>query len=479
MKNPAIQIMIEHLAMRQRNSHEVESARRRRRLARDVSASGLKNQPINRSSFAVGLLGIMAFLLLMPTVLADSAIDLVAGFDEDRIEKVFPLRDQEAVSEAAKLLYRIGNVNPESFTARHPAGSDANSVGEAVEFDGEFDRAKLYSVPETLRELLGFDSLAVITLNMNGDQSISVITRDVPVDCKLGDRLTVIGMVVQPSEAVVAAKLSWYPRNVGNPSWQWLADHGVDIAQLPGLKNRDRRSLGTADTEVFYSMLVAAAGPAPWPTPLAAEPIDLLSDPNSLVARFITLPVEVIQVTRVSVTDVRRMRQLGSDHYFQIDTVGDLGNVVVRIEPASDDTGDDPAIFENRYPVSIVMRELPEFLKKAIRVHEGGDAVVSDVNMRVQVNGFFFRLWSYETDYMKQFGDEKQFGPLLIAAEMRNLQSDSADPLGVGVIGSIAAVVIGVSMAGIFFWHRWTSAGDARAQRRRREKSSGDIDWSS
>ena len=429
--------------------------------------------------------------------LAGSAIDLVAGFDTERIEGVFPI-DKQSIGEAAKLLYRARKVNPESFANRSQAGDAGGNVGDAVQFDGLFESAKAYAIPDSLIDLLGFDSFSVITMDVDQDQSIRVIASSVPVGIKPDDRLNVIGMVVEsgqpesgkpePSdgaeakvtaEAVVAAKMTWHPRVAASPSWQWLADRGVDIANLPGLKTRNRKPLTAADSDVFYSIMSAASQPPPLPEPANVQAIDLLSDPNSLVADFLTLPVEIIQVTRVAVTDAGRQRQLGRDHYFQVDTIGDLGNVVVKIEPIEKNSEDKPAIFENRYPVSIVMLELPEFLKTAIQIHEGGDAVVSDIRAQVQVDGFFFRLWSYETDYMKQFGDEKQFGPLLIAARLQNLESNSPDPLGVNVIGWIAAGLIGISMIGIFVWHRLTSAGDAKVRRGRRDKSVTEIDLSS
>ena len=35
------------------------------------------------------------------------------------------------------------------------------------------------------------------------------------------------------------------------------------------------------------------------------------------------------------------------------------------------------------------MRDLPPFLETAMRDHEGGQAVISDVRVRIQVDGFF------------------------------------------------------------------------------------------
>ena len=111
------------------------------------------------------------------------------------------------------------------------------------------------------------------------------------------------------------------------------------------------------------------------------------------------MDLETVQVTRISVTEPHRQTQLGSDHYYQIDAVGDLGNVVIKIERPAGDEGP-AATFENRYPVSVVVRELPDFLSQRIRVQEGGDAIVSQIKVLVGVDAFFYRLWSYSTVFM-------------------------------------------------------------------------------
>ncbi len=64
-----------------------------------------------------------------------------------------------------------------------------------------------------------------------------------------------------------------------------------------------------------------------------------------------------------------------------------------------------------------MVRELPDFLKQQIRVQEGGDAVLAEIRVMVQADVFFYRLWSYSTDFMNQMGGGDQFGPLLVAAQ--------------------------------------------------------------
>ena len=283
---------------------------------RPIEAASLANTESKRSIetlryFGRHLILLFAMLILanVEKVSADSAIDLVAGFDAERIENVFPI-DKQSIGEAAKLLYRVEKASPESFVQRIEAdkvgdGTNADAVGNAVQFEGVFVGTTAYAIPDSLVELLGFKSISLVSIETDQDEVLQVISSSVPAGCKPGDRFNVIGMVVKVGdvqnavEAVVAAKMSWYPRVAANASWQWLADRGVDISTLPGLKTRDRRPLSSADTEAFYSIMAAAAGMPPLSQqeqlslqeqlrPKTVKPIDLLSDPNSLVANFIT-----------------------------------------------------------------------------------------------------------------------------------------------------------------------------------------------
>ena len=100
------------------------------------------------------------------------------------------------------------------------------------------------------------------------------------------------------------------------------------------------------------------------PSPSKIAPVALLQGSSELTGQWIRMNLETVLITRISVTEPRRKVELGSDHYYQIDAVGDLGNVVVQIERPAGDTGP-AASFNNRYPVSVVTRSLPTFLGKA------------------------------------------------------------------------------------------------------------------
>ncbi|EMI19127.1 hypothetical protein, membrane [Rhodopirellula maiorica SM1] len=165
---------------------------------------------------------------------------------------------------------------------------------------------------------------------------------------------------------------------------------------------------------------------------------------------------------------------MGADHYYQVDAMGDLGNVKVQIDSGRDATEDGP-VFQNRYPISLVYKTLPTFLQNKLRDQGKSEAIVADLTVLVATDAFFFRLWSYPTAYMQRFGGGDQFGPLLIGADMINRESTEADPVGVGIFGWFAAVAVGVGMLAILVWNIVIARRDRQVQRRRKEREADEL----
>jgi hypothetical protein len=267
------------------------------------------------------------------------------------------------------------------------------------------------------------------------------------------------------------------PARPASTGWRLLSEAGVDVSLLAEVASRNRRPLLSQDGDAFYAML-AAAGDLPQrqdvPVAETIPSVKLLAEPENLSGQWLRIELETVQVTRIAVTEPRRQTQLGSDHYFQLDAMADLGNVIVKLQRPPGQDGP-PAIFDSRYPVSVVTRQLPPFLVQRIRQREGGSAVVSQIRMKVQADAFFFRLWSYETDFMSQYGSGEQFGPLLIAARIRNLEPTTADPAGVRVIGAIAAVAVIAAIVATWLWNRRLSAEDRQVREKRKARESQQL----
>lgn len=426
----------------------------------------------------------------------ESVIPLLSGFDQERVAATYPPTDGTTLGELAKLLYRLRSVDPvklQVMATRNANVSDSGasqsiSIGDAVPLAGTIKSMQLVPIPKKLIEFLEFKQILVLTMQITDGREIKVITFPLPEGAQIGDRLEGAGVAlqVQRSEnnkspnpsAILCNRIRWLPTSSAITGWQLLRDEGVDISLLADLGTRNRQTLLAEDGDAFYSMMAAASNLAQSrkevPPPSEIAPVALLQGSTDVIGQWIQMNLETVLITRISVTEPQRQAELGSDHYYQIDAVGDLGNVVVQIERTAGDSGP-PASFNNRYPVSVVTRSLPMFLEKKIKEQEGGDAVISELKTMIQMDGFFFRLWSYETDFMAQHGGGNQFGPLVIAAAIRNNQPVSTDPTGVNLIGSAAACAVILGIFGVWAWQRKTDARDRVVRARKKEKEAESL----
>lgn len=408
---------------------------------------------------------------------ADSAISLLSGFDTPRIEAAYPAIDDDSAGELAKLVYRLLSLDTQALQAR--VGDGPSELGDAMIVEGKIQNISALKVPSRLVEFLELSRLQLLDVDTDQGQ-LQVVTTALPADAKPGDRVSGVGILIEDASvtAMATARLRWFPKSPQSEGWKLLSESGLDVSLLAEAGSRSRKPLLAEDGDAFYSLLAATASVAQrtqLPEPQTVEPVTLLSEPDGLVGQWLRMDLETVQVTRIAVNEPHRQSQLGSDHYYQIDAVGDLNNVVVKIQRPDGEVGS-PIMFENRYPVSMVIRELPEFLKQQIRVQEGGDAVLCEIKVLVRADVFFYRLWSYSTEFMSQMGGGDQFGPLLVAARIHNRQPTSTDPAGVGLIGWIAAFGVVSAIIATWLWNRRTSERDAEIRRKRKERESEQLE---
>lgn len=423
---------------------------------------------------------------------ADSALDLLGQFDAERLGAAYPPGDKKSFEELSRIVYRIGRVQPESIRKRVTPGQFGN-IGDAITVTGTIQSMRLLRVPEKLVDVLEFSSIVDLVMVVDEDtdekssvnnSEIRIIGPRLPKSAAVGDRVEAVGAVLALNEvadaslpiAMVSAKMRWIPAKPPSDGWRLLSEGGVDVSELAGVASRNRKPLMAADNKPFYEMLAAAPKIGASPVAVQVEPkwirpIDLLQTPKEHAGEWLRMRLNTVRMTKVAVTDPLRQEQLGSDHYFQIDANGDLENVAIKIQRPPGEAGP-PVLFDGSYPVSLVMKELPTFLSDAIREQEGGDAVVSMISRPVQIEGFFFRLWSYESDKMQREGAGNQFGPLLMVARMTDRAAAQEDAMSVDVIGYLAAAGILLGLVGALLWTRRNANEDKQVRSKQQTRDS-------
>ncbi|QDT12973.1 hypothetical protein [Planctomycetes bacterium K23_9] len=429
-----------------------------------------------------------------------SVIELLSGFDQKRIQAAYPPSDSQSFGELAKMVYRMGSVSRDAVvrkagkaeTGRPKTGESENSsaakIGDAIRIQGTIASIRTLRVPESLVEFLEFPVFQDVLIQLESDasQPVHVIARRLPSAAKAGDRVDAAGVLIEPGDgtddrlrAIVSTPLKWFPKTPASPGWQLLSDAGVDVSELAQVASRNQLPLAPEDNDAFYQMLsvsqtIGGTPAAAQTDPIWIQPIDLLQKPKDHVGDWVRMRLQTVRVTRVAVTDPKRKDQLGSDHYYQVDANGDLDGIIVRM-PRKEDDPREPIEFNGTYPVSLVMKELPSFLTNAIGQQQNGEVVTAMISRPVQIEGFFFRLWSYSTDFMDRRGGGDQVGPLLMVARMTDRASVAQGGIGAEIFGFIAAVAIVGGILATFVWSRFTSSDDHEVREKRKQRESDQV----
>lgn len=451
-----------------------------------------------------------------------SVIDRLSGFDASRItaagEWLQRPGEPEKLAEIAKLLYQINRMARSGFGTAARMGAQAETapqradstegttyrtarVGDSLVLRGRVVSITATALPEELGEVLEFDTVFHTRVLLDETQQRTagaaatsalahVLTSSVPQAWLspnqpdgLNEQTAAEGVVVVPASGdqplmIAASSLARLPTTpTGGPEsedWALLARHGFDVSLIEAIRGRNGKPLVADDQVAFYELLRAAdhigrESPAPLPQIDAGR---LLREAPAKIGRRVRLPCQSMRVTRVGVENAGLRERLGSDHYWQIDAMGDLGNLTIRIE--SGRAGAEPAVFENRFPISIVVLRLPAFLEPFVSASEGGSATRNDVALvsrRLLIDGFFYRLWAYENDRMDRLGDAQQIGPLIMASNIADAEPPPGDLVGVDRIGYGAAFAAVLMLLITSLWLYRTGRGDAIARAKRRASS--------
>ncbi|QEG42798.1 hypothetical protein [Roseimaritima ulvae] len=419
---------------------------------------------------------------------AESALELLSEFDAqgvaDAASWLGKPNDEAAQTQVAQLLFQLRRVGQDGLRKRLPdsdAAQASRQPGDVIRWTGRATKVAGSSIPETQAEVL--EMPRVFRFQME-DSPRYVITPEVPSPWLRPDgsshshAIEVIGIVVRTDEqgqpdVIAAPRAQWFPDQddvVPTEGWRLLAAAGLDCGRLDAVRRHDKQPLSAE--EPFYEMLAAAqqAGRSA-PSPQAVSVLDLLKDSRRRIGQWVSLPVESVRVTKIVLpAGSSAAEQIGQDHYWQLDTFGHVDGHVV-IEPTDEPSGQGGAErieFANRYPVSLVAYNLPEPLMQAIERQAGRDAAVAMVRQPLSVQGFYYRQWSYDTEFVQSRHAGRQFGPLLMASRLS--VRDVALPAD-GI--NWQAVVAGVFLVGLIAiaagsW--WIGRRDRQHVLRRRQQ---------
>ncbi len=435
-------------------------------------------------------------------------LSMLPGIDAVKLAQI-AAQGTNLGDDAARLLYAIKRISPEMLEGfvGQAGREDAAEKLRVVRFHGRAQSVKEIGVNPALAEMLELNRMYVVTCaggDSEGESAsqlgvVQLVVPEVPrawlkKDVVLDEPVSAIVIQldnpanVEASNLAFTTRLRWYPNPdaIGSPGgigdtaaqphswplgWRLLSSYGFDCGLLSGIASRARLPLVHDEIEPFYEMLRVAAAVQPDAIPERIMTVRMLKEAPSLVGQWIQVDLETARFSRVLLTDAKQIQQLGQDFYWQVDAFGELTNVRIELEAAA---GSEKLIFENRFPVSLAILQLPDTLKGVF----GDDVAVQGaaelsatragrVDMKMQkesvtVNGFFYRLWSFESDYTESRGG-RQVAPLIIASTLQLRSGELTGTGGVGVIGwGLMLLIVGGMVAAFVYQFGFESRNKRR-----------------
>jgi hypothetical protein len=137
--------------------------------------------------------------------------------------------------------------------------------------------------------------------------------------------------------------------------------------------------------------------------------------------------------------DVRA--RFGIDHYYEIDLLIPLGDRTLKF---GKDAQDKAAVYENEFPATLVVRQLPPGLSVGENTHQ-----------LIRADGVFFKIWTYKSEFAARH-KQRQPAPLFVATQPEAVVVETPTNWVVSTL-VFAAFFLAVTVVGIISWWQRTS----------------------
>ncbi len=192
---------------------------------------------------------------------------------------------------------------------------------------------------------------------------------------------------------------------------------GFNLTWVDRIAANNQRPLQEEESEAFYSTLRLVSGPG---APLAAKsevelststPLRMIKEAKDVFGRPLHWRVRLVQGARIKVPAEARA-SLGQDYYYQFDGFVDIGNKQIGFNVAGQ-----TEVFEREFPVTLVTCSDSQYVPKE-ELARGTQAW--SVGKYVEVEGVFYRMWSYTSDRIEKIREQgRQAAPLVVVSTLR------------------------------------------------------------
>jgi hypothetical protein len=222
--------------------------------------------------------------------------------------------------------------------------------------------------------------------------------------------------------------------------WKRLLLYGSDLTWIDKAQQRQNANLSYEDRESFYSLLRIAnevlqdrnsstLGPATWSK--LPETELLTKSQSNWIGKGIEVKGRIARITRVRIDNADSQKLAGAKFYYELDGFVRIeGKRIAVAAPKIKDASDEKVrteelIYENEFPMTVVSLRLPDFLMSGAIDRDGVEHQSWEPKRWVDVRGFYFRNWSYRSEFVSgQSSRERQMAPLIVASELQPTEFD-------------------------------------------------------
>lgn len=301
------------------------------------------------------------------------------------------------------------------------------------------------------------------------------------------------------SDSTAQQASSWQPEL--SAGWTALLQSHWDLAPCDAIELLHGQSLTSKETRPFYTLLAASNAPASQDTEVRALNVmewirrtesmkstkTLGKEQQRSVGERIDARVLIRRIQRVDVRNVQSQAWLGSNHYYQLDGMADIGPSRIEVKYGKEY---EPIAYEREFPITLVATKLPPWIlsdpKTLISSRELTSEIPSELTqeasdlvsassiawatkIRVDVSGYAYRIWRFRTPQVSAVTQDTgyQQAPMLVVDRWNlaqgPLESDKSPAASARwSTGSILTTILGL-LAIAWFAYRRTATSKPRS----------------
>jgi len=250
--------------------------------------------------------------------------------------------------------------------------------------------------------------------------------------------------------------------------WQQLGAAGWDLSGVRFIQSMRGKPIAAEEATAFYSLIDAADRMSASPRQEILSTISpfeaLQGGPSSVLGR-VAAKVRIIRVTRIDVPEESNRRNLDGNEFYELDGLADIGNRVIQLK-SPDGSGD--IRFAGRFPMTLVTKNVPDWLlnnsidsKSQMSSEQNLQQGVWYPSVNVDIEGIFYRLWSYSTGQTSKASEKmegtelRQIGPLVAVTEWKSLPTTTPAPQPARSLVRELTTALIVAAAIVWFFFRF------------------------